>query len=66
MECIVRFLLFLLSLYTILQADFSVASYNVENLFDAKNQGTEYDDYKAGAHNWNEHMAVQNKEKNKG
>ncbi len=57
MECIVRFLLFLLSLYTILQADFSVASYNVENLFDAKNQGTEYDDYKAGARNWNEHMA---------
>ena len=52
-----RFLSFLLLLCSLLYADFSVASYNVENLFDAKNQGSEYNDYKPGTHNWNEHTA---------
>ncbi|KIM04194.1 MAG: hypothetical protein KN64_08880 [Sulfurovum sp. AS07-7] len=33
--------------------EFSIASYNVENLFDAKYQGSEYDDYIPGKHNWN-------------
>jgi len=57
MEFIVRFLSFLLLLCSLLYGDFSVASYNVENLFDAKSQGSEYNDYKPGTHNWNEHMA---------
>lgn len=57
MEFIVRFLSFLLLLCSLLYADFSVASYNVENLFDAKSQGSEYNDYKPGTHNWNEHTA---------
>jgi endonuclease/exonuclease/phosphatase family metal-dependent hydrolase len=37
--------------------EFSIASYNVENLFDAKYQGSEYDDYTPGKHNWNERTA---------
>ena len=35
---------------------FKVATYNVENLFDAKYQGTEYNDYIPGKHNWNQRM----------
>ncbi len=38
-------------------SEFSIASYNVENLFDAKYQGSEYDDYIPGKHNWNERTA---------
>ncbi len=57
MEFAVRFLSFLLLLCSMLYADFSIASYNVENLFDAKIQGSEYNDYKPGTHNWNEHTA---------
>ncbi len=52
-----RFLLIFIFALVTLEADFSVASYNVENLFDAKSQGSEYDDYKPGVHNWNEHTA---------
>ncbi len=37
--------------------ELSIASYNVENLFDAKFQGSEYDDYTPGKHNWNERTA---------
>jgi len=33
-----------------------VATYNVENLFDANVQGTEYNDYTPGKHNWNKRM----------
>ncbi|MDD5406870.1 MAG: hypothetical protein PHE73_08050 [Sulfurovaceae bacterium] len=52
-----RLLWFLLFFAGVLEADFSIATYNVENLFDAKNQGSEYDDYKSGTHNWNETTA---------
>lgn len=30
-----------------------VATYNVDNLFDLRNDGTEYDDYLPNTHNWN-------------
>jgi len=33
-----------------------VASYNVQNLFDDKVQGTEYDEYVPGKHNWSTRM----------
>jgi len=36
---------------------FKVASYNVENLFDARYDGTEYEEYIPGKHNWNARMA---------
>ncbi|MBN2964427.1 endonuclease/exonuclease/phosphatase family protein [Sulfurospirillum sp. T05] len=35
----------------------SVGTYNVENLFDAKTQGSEYDDYTLGKLGWDEKMA---------
>ncbi len=34
-----------------------MASYNVENLFDAASQGTEYEEYIPGRHNWTRRMA---------
>ncbi len=37
-------------------ASFKVASYNVENLFDARYDGTEYEEYIPGKHNWNRRM----------
>jgi len=33
-----------------------IATYNVENLFDAKYQGTEYEEYIPAKHNWNKRM----------
>ena len=48
-------LLFLLPLY-LLSKPFKVATYNVENLFDATFQGTEYEEYIPGKHNWNARM----------
>ncbi len=30
-----------------------IATYNVDNLFDVTNNGTEYEDYKPNKHNWN-------------
>ena len=36
---------------------FKVASYNVENLFDATCQGTEYEEYIPGKHHWTKRMA---------
>ncbi|MBD3807521.1 MAG: endonuclease/exonuclease/phosphatase family protein, partial [Epsilonproteobacteria bacterium] len=50
------FVLFLLP-YLLFGSEFGIASYNVENLFDAKYQGSEYDDYIPGKHNWNERTA---------
>jgi len=35
---------------------FKVATYNVENLFDASYQGSEYEAYIPGKHNWNKRM----------
>ncbi len=49
-------LLFLLPLF-LLASPFKVATYNVQNLFDAKVQGTEYDEYIPGKHNWSKRMA---------
>ena len=46
-------LLFPLFLYA---KPFKVATYNVENLFDASYQGTEYEEYIPGKHNWNKRM----------
>ena len=44
------FSLFTLSLYAI---EIKIASYNVENLFDMRNDGSEYLQYKPNKHNWN-------------
>ena len=35
---------------------FKVASYNIENLFDSHYDGTEYDEYIPGKHNWTKKM----------
>jgi len=43
------FLLFTLSLNA---TTLKIASYNVENLFDMQNNGTEYREYKPNKHNW--------------
>lgn len=48
--------LFLLPLL-LFAKEFKVATYNVENLFDANFQGTEYKEYIPGKHNWNKRMA---------
>jgi len=51
-------LLILLILPILLSAKpFSVATYNVENLFDAVYNGTEYKEYIPGKHGWNRHIA---------
>ena len=47
--------LFLLPLL-LFTKEFKVATYNVENLFDANFQGTEYKEYIPGKHNWNKRM----------
>ena len=43
--------LFFLPLF-LYATEFKIASYNVENLFDMVNNGTEYDEYKPHKHNW--------------
>ena len=48
-------LLFILPLFLWTQP-LKIATYNVENLFDAKYQGTEYEEYTPGKHNWNARM----------
>ena len=45
--------IFSLSLYA---KPFKVATYNVENLFDASSQGTEYESYIPGKHHWDKKM----------
>ena len=50
-------ILFIVSLLSLDAKPFKVASYNVENLFDARYQGTEYEEYIPHKHNWNERMA---------
>ena len=49
------FLLFILPLL-LWTKPFKIATYNVENLFDASFQGTEYEEYIPGKHNWNRRM----------
>ena len=48
-------LLFLLPIL-LFSAPAKVATYNVENLFDASRDGTEYDTYIPGKHDWNKNM----------
>jgi len=52
----VRYLFLFLLPFLLFSKSFKVASYNVENLFDATVQGTEYSDYTPGKHNWNQRM----------
>ncbi|BAF72797.1 endonuclease/exonuclease/phosphatase family protein [Sulfurovum sp. NBC37-1] len=52
-----RYLVFLLFPLLLFSKPFKVASYNVENLFDANHQGTEYEEYIPGKHNWTKRMA---------
>ncbi|RLA83523.1 MAG: endonuclease [Epsilonproteobacteria bacterium] len=40
--------------YSLFSKDFTVASYNTENLFDLKDNGTEYKEYKPNTKTWNE------------
>jgi len=51
----VRYLLWLLLPLLLFSKPFKVATYNVENLFDAKYVGTEYNDYRE-SHNWTARM----------
>jgi endonuclease/exonuclease/phosphatase family metal-dependent hydrolase len=48
-----HYLLVLLLPTLLFSKPFKVASYNVENLFDATFQGNEYEEYIPGKHNWN-------------
>ena len=50
-----RYLFVLLLPLLLFSKPFKVATYNVENLFDAKYTGREYDDYRK-SHNWTERM----------
>ena len=49
------FLLFILPLL-LWAKPLKIATYNVENLFDASYQGSEYEEYIPGKHNWNKRM----------
>ncbi len=51
-----RYFLLLLIPLLLFSKSFKVATYNVENLFDASFQGTEYKEYIPGKHNWNKRM----------
>ena len=51
-----RYLLLFLLPLLLLSNPFKVATYNVENLFDATFDGTEYEEYIPGKHNWNKRM----------
>jgi len=52
----VRYLFLFLLPLLLFAKEFKVATYNVENLFDAHFQGTEYKEYIPGKHNWNTRM----------
>ena len=47
-----KILLILLLPFYIYSLELKVASYNVENLFDDVDNGSEYDDYRLNKHNW--------------
>jgi len=51
-----QYFFFLLFPLFLLATPFKVASYNVENLFDAVKNGTEYKEYVPHTHNWNARM----------
>ncbi len=45
---------FILLSFSLFATDLKIASYNVENLFDLKKDGTEYKEYIPYKHNWNQ------------
>lgn len=47
-----KILFFLFFLSTLNATTLKIATYNVENLFDFKNNGTEYKEYRPNKHNW--------------
>ena len=49
--------LWLVAAVSIFCVDIKIATYNVENLFDAKNDGSEYKDFVVGKSEWNEKKA---------
>ena len=51
-----RYFLFCLLPLFLFSQPVKVATYNVENLFDAVYQGSEYEVYIPGKHNWNKRM----------
>ncbi len=51
-----HYLLLLLLPLIVLSKPYKIATYNVENLFDAFFQGSEYEEYIPGRHNWNSRM----------
>ncbi len=51
-----RYLLLLLLPLLLFSTPIKIATYNVENLFDATYQGSEYKEYIPGKHNWNKRM----------
>ncbi|HQS72556.1 MAG TPA: endonuclease/exonuclease/phosphatase family protein [Sulfurovum sp.] len=51
-----RYVLLIILPFLLYGTPFKVATYNVENLFDAVYDGTEYEDYTPGKHNWNRRM----------
>ena len=51
-----RYFLFCLLPLFLFSKPLKVATYNVENFFDAVYQGTEYKEYTPGKHNWNKRM----------
>ena len=51
-----RYLLLLFLPYVLFSNPIKIATYNVENLFDAQYNGTEYEEYIPGKHNWNRRM----------
>lgn len=52
MNCTLRLLVLLLFPFTLNSTTLKIASYNVENLFDMKNNGVEYEEYLPNKHNW--------------
>jgi endonuclease/exonuclease/phosphatase family metal-dependent hydrolase len=52
-----RLLILFLIPFFLVATPFKVATYNVENLFDAVSNGTEYEEYIPGRHGWNRRMA---------
>ena len=51
-----RYIFFFFLPLLLLAKPFKLATYNVENLFDAQYQGSEYEEYIPGKHNWNKRM----------
>ena len=49
--------LWLVAAVSVFCVDIKIATYNVENLFDAKNDGSEYKDFVVGKSEWNEKKA---------